>query len=189
VETKPKRTAAQLARGAKRFLDICEFEACLYLCELAVQEDPHEALSHFVRGLCFDRTGRFEEAAEALMCAAAIAPTDANIQAAYAQALDHAGHLKLARDVYTRALALDPMLVELLLDRAVVSQRLADFKGALTDLNAYMEHRPKSANALVHRGLCHFVAGRRDEANVDFDHAIALDPNQCERIKRLTDGL
>ena len=56
------------------------------------------------------------------------------------------------------------------------------------DLDAYIEHRPDSADALVHRGLCHLAAGRRDQADFDFDRAIALDPNACERIKRLTAG-
>ena len=43
--------------------------------------------------------------------------------------------------------------------------------------------------SLSHRGICRLVAGRRDEADIDFDRAIALDSAQCERIKRLTAGL
>ena len=186
---RPKRTAAGLARCAEEFMAAREFDCCLYLCRLAVDEDPNEPLSYFVRGRCLDDVGRFDEAIEALATAVALDSANADFQAAYGHALEHAGQLEEARERYGLALGLDRDLIGPLLARAVVRQQLGDFAGALVDLDAYLGHRPDSADAFIHRGLSHLAAGRRDEADLDFDRAIALDPNACERINRLTGGL
>jgi tetratricopeptide (TPR) repeat protein len=186
---RPKRTAAGLARCAEEFMAAREFDCCLYLCRLAVAEDPNEPLSYFVRGRCLDDIGRFDEALEALALAVTLDSANADFQAAYGQALEHTGQLEEARLRYGLALGLDRDLIGPLLARALVSQQLGDFAGALADLDAYLGHRPDSTDALIHRGLSHLAAGRRDHADIDFDRAIALDPNACERIKRLTGGV
>lgn len=186
---RPKRTAAGLARCAEEFMAAREFDCCLYLCRLAVAEDPNEPLSYFVRGRCLGDTGRLDEALEALAMAVALDSANADFQAAYGQALEQAGHLEEARERYGLALGLDDDLIGPLLARALVNQQLGDFAGALVDLDAYLGHRPDSIDALVHRGLSLLAAGRRDAADFDFDRAIALDPNACERIKRLTGGI
>jgi tetratricopeptide (TPR) repeat protein len=188
-QPKPKRTAAGLARHAEKFMQARKFDVCLYVCDLAVAEDASDPLPYYVRGRCLWTVGRLEEALAPLARATELRPENADFEAAYAQALDDANHLAAAYEHYTRAMALNPDLFELLVGRANVRQRLGDFAGALADLDAYLARRPRSADALVLRGCCHLVAGRREQARGDFDRAIALEPGQRERVERLTGGL
>ena len=189
AQAKPERTAADLARHAEEFMRVREFGACLYLCDLAVAEDPYDPLSYYVRGRCLNTVGRLEEALAPLARATELAPDRADVQGAYAQALDDADHLSQAYKHYTRAMQLDPDLVDLLVGRASVRLRLGDFKGALGDVDAHLAQRPRSVEALVLRGCCHLAGGRREQARQDFDRVIALEPGQRERVERLTRGL
>ena len=189
AQAKPERTAADLARHAEEFMRVREFGACLYLCDLAVAEDPSDPLSYYVRGRCLNTVGRFEEALAPLDRATELAPDSADFQAAYAQALDDAGRLSQAYEHYTRAMQLAPDLVDLLVGRASVRLRLGDFTGALADVDAHLAQRPRSVEALVLRGCCHLAGGRREQAWDDFNRAIALEPGQRERVERLTRGL
>jgi|SRR6185437_6973589 len=186
---KPNRTAAGLARSAEEFLEARKFDACLYVCALAVAEDPQEPLPYFVRGRCLAAIGRFDDALPFLQTAVALQPDNADFHAAFAGALDDTGYLEEACEHYSLALEHNRDLIEPLLGRAEVRQRMGDFRGALEDLDAYLALRPRSAHALVHRGISHLAAGRRAQAQEDFDRAVALEPAQAERVQRLTGGL
>jgi Flp pilus assembly protein TadD len=183
---KPKRTAADLAGFARKFMDARQYERCLYLCDLAEAEDPKEPSAHFVRGLCLDAMERFEEALAPLAKAAALRPRDAEIQAGYGEALDHAGRLEAALERYGAALSLDAELLEPLLARASVSGRLGDFKSALSDLEAYLKRRPDSARALILRACALVTFDRKDAAREDFARAVRVDPSERERVERLS---
>jgi Flp pilus assembly protein TadD len=153
------------------------------------EESERTARAHFTKGRDLTELARFEEAVRCFEAAAALAPEDADIQAGLGKALDGAGRLEEARRRYGKALELDPGLIGPLLLRAVASQRLNDFEGALEDIEAYLAVRPDSADALVVRGCCHLAAGRKDRARADFERAVTLDPSERRRVERLSDGL
>ncbi len=51
-----------------------------------------------------------------------------------------------------------------------------DVSGALSACSAALERNPEDANAWAHRGYAHGRSGKHDQAMIDFDRALGIDP-------------
>ena len=59
---------------------------------------------------------------------------------------------------------------------------IGQLQAALSDCNEALRLRPDFANALDSRGFVHLKSGRYDEAIVDYDAALRLDPKKLASL-------
>ncbi len=79
----------------------------------------------------------------------------------------------------SRAIRLNPTLIEAFNSRGRARYRLGDLAGAIDDFNAVLALDPRCAVAYLNRGLANYAQGEIDDALGDFNMAIYLDPKQA----------
>ncbi|MFM8912731.1 MAG: tetratricopeptide repeat protein, partial [Flammeovirgaceae bacterium] len=69
---------------------------------------------------------------------------------------------------FNEAIRLEPFMWSAYFSRAQTRQRLGDTKGAITDLNIFLEANPQNAEALFSRAVLHYDNGQWAGAREDF---------------------
>jgi lipoprotein NlpI len=86
------------------------------------------------------------------------------------------GHYDKARDDFSAALAANPKFEPALERRAAVEAQLGDFAAALKDANQATTWRPGAASFFT-RGFVEATESNFTEAEIDYTHALALQPS------------
>ncbi|MGF1487413.1 MAG: tetratricopeptide repeat protein [Prochloraceae cyanobacterium] len=87
------------------------------------------------------------------------------------------GKIEAAISDYTRAIAFNPNYIDAYHGRAgLLEIELEDLKGALSDYNRIIELNPRHFYARVVRSMILGKMGRDEEAKLDLDRAIQIDP-------------
>jgi tetratricopeptide (TPR) repeat protein len=95
------------------------------------------------------------------------------------------GRFSSAIGHYTNALGREPGNAELYRLRASARMNVADYPGALTDLDAALTLRPDYPQALYDRGISRWVLERHADACADLTRACALGhARACEQHRR-----
>jgi tetratricopeptide (TPR) repeat protein len=87
-----------------------------------------------------------------------------------------------AEAAVTAALKLQPGAVELLIDRSQARAQMADYKGALADLDAAIATDPKRPDAFAFRAAAKRYLEDRKGAAADIERALALDLNHAPAL-------
>jgi len=87
-----------------------------------------------------------------------------------------------AEAVASAALKLTPGDVELLIDRAQARAAMADYKGALQDLNGALIGNPRRADALTFRAAAKRFLDDPDGALIDVKAALEIDLNHSDAL-------
>jgi tetratricopeptide (TPR) repeat protein len=147
------------------------------------------------RALALFAMGRYDEAGRALEVLAAELDQpgtrrdpagrerlgrEANTQAGHAWLL--AGQPTKASDAFSRAIALSPGDVELLIDRSIALIAAERPFDAIDDLNRANEIAPERADVLALRSGAYRRVGTLDLARDDAARALALDPDNPEAL-------
>ena len=108
----------------------------------------------------------------------------APFEQAYHDALAHhrAGRLAEADQLYARAVALKPDLVEAHNNRGAIRQMAGDWAAALACYDAAVRFRPDYAEALANRGNVLIQLRRYDEAMASFDAALQITPGRASAL-------
>lgn len=88
------------------------------------------------------------------------------------------GERQRALEQFTKAIELDPELLDAYLHRAIVSYEIGDLAGVISDLDSVIGHAPDTAAAYYWRSRTYLVMGRADLALEDIDEAIELNPDE-----------
>jgi len=83
-------------------------------------------------------------------------------------------------DTYNEYVKKNPNNAGLLLNRAVMMEKVGYLSGAIKQYNALLSENQNGASALNNRGVARLKANRITEAETDFKEAIALDENIAE---------
>ncbi|MBI3702349.1 MAG: tetratricopeptide repeat protein [Rhizobiales bacterium] len=67
-------------------------------------------------------------------------------------------------------------------DQAAELQKKGDCTGAIEKLNLLLNRDPSMAKARVLRGICHYRAGRNDEALAYYNEAIRVAPQSAAAV-------
>ena len=131
-------------------------------------------------------TGDVTRAAEQLEQLATRSRASASARAAVfaqaAQAWLMAGEAQRTFAATTRALALTPDDVELLIDRAIALGTIGRHGEAVADLDRALASDPQRPDALVFRAAAWRQLDRADPARRDIERALALDPDNAEAL-------
>ncbi len=88
------------------------------------------------------------------------------------------GELQRAIEQLTKAIELDPMLLNAYLQRGTAYYEIGDLEHVITDLDLVILHAPDTPAAHYWRGRTYLDMGKTDLALEDIDEAIELDPNE-----------
>ncbi|HWK44807.1 MAG TPA: hypothetical protein VNT30_08790 [Stellaceae bacterium] len=96
------------------------------------------------------------------------------------QAWNLAGEPTHAQATLTQALALQPGNPDILIDRAIVRAGLKQYRQAIDDLNAAIDHDHNRADAFVYRATAYRFLDQLKPAEADAELAVALGPTLPE---------
>lgn len=99
------------------------------------------------------------------------------------------GRLENALSDLTRALELNPQLLDALIFRCQVHNRMRHFEMAVADATRVIELRPHDPNLYFNRGINRRLAGDHKGAVADFTHTLELDPNQIKAYPNRAESL
>jgi tetratricopeptide (TPR) repeat protein len=150
-----------------------------------VQSYPDNVELHYQKGLVLERSGRHDEAAEAMRKVLAI--DDEHAEAlnfiAYGHALENRS-LDEALEYAERAYRLDPA-PHILDTLGWVYYRLGRFTDALKAIKDASRQLSEDAVVFEHLGEIHLVLGNRKEARAAFERALELQPDNLELRDKL----
>ncbi len=93
-------------------------------------------------------------------------------------AYEDAHDTEKAVDTLRRAILLDPQNVNLYLDFAAISATHQSFQVGINVVNEGINQQPKAAPLYFARGVLYVQLAEYDKAQIDFETAYSLDPNQ-----------
>jgi tetratricopeptide (TPR) repeat protein len=166
-----------------------EFDRALALYAQALRLDPQCRPAYVGRSLILLSQGRAGEAVADLDAALALGPEHAEAFGLRGDARVLAEDLDGADADYARALEINPGLVRVRFNRAVVCRLRGDLARALVELDRVLRERPDHAGAYHNRGLIHLREGRPADAVADFRAALRQDPNLTEAREQLQEAL
>ncbi len=88
------------------------------------------------------------------------------------------GEQKTAIEQLTKAIELDPTLLDAYLNRAIIYYEIGDAENAIADLDHVLRHKPDVPAAYYWRGRAYMHLGKTDLALADINQAIELDPDE-----------
>ena len=174
-----------------------EFQACLTLAE----KHPAEALesaqtwlnhgggdhARLCQALALFHKGDFTAAGTRLEELAPVLGKDdpkagASILGRAGWAWLRAGDNARAERAYSRALALQPAAVDLLIDRAIARAEAERFWDAVADLDAALAKDPRRPEAYLYRAAAHKALANNRQAFADIDRALELRPGDPDAL-------
>lgn len=174
-----------------------EFQACLTLAEKRPAEALESAQTWLNRGggdharlcqaLALFHKGDFTTAGARLEELAPVLGKDdpkagASILGRAGWAWLRAGDNARAERAYSRALALQPDDVDLLIDRAIARAETERFWDAVADLDAALKKDPRRAEAYLYRAAAHKALANDRQAVADIDRALELRPGDPDAL-------
>lgn len=144
------------------------------------QMDPAHPLPLHMLGVVASQQGMYQETAELMCRAAALAPDEPIIQADYAHALRNVGRLDEAMHILNTLLARDPDFILALDYRGGLLWRLNRLEAALADYDHLLKRNPGRGDILFRAGTILDQLGRGEEALARFDRAVGIDPRNGE---------
>ncbi|KAJ4461236.1 putative DnaJ subfamily C member 7 [Paratrimastix pyriformis] len=100
-----------------------------------------------------------------------------------------AGRFQAAFDTYSRALAIDPLAVQingqLYCNRALMASKLGRHEQAVADSNSALESRPDWDKAIMRRAAAYMALQKYEEAARDYDKLTKLHPEEREYRRQL----
>lgn len=88
------------------------------------------------------------------------------------------GQPQRAIEQFTKAIELDPLLLDAYLNRAIACYEIGDLEKVLADLDLVIQHVPDTPAAYYWRSRTYLDLGKTDLALEDINKAIELDPNE-----------
>lgn len=174
-----------------------EFQACLTLAEKHPAEALESAQTWLNRGggdharlcqaLALFHKGDFTTAGTRLEELAPVLGKDdpkagASILGRAGWAWLRAGDNARAERAYSRALALQPGDVDLLIDRAIARAETERFWDAVADLDAALAKDPRRPEAYLYRAAAHKALANDRQALADIDRALELRPGDPDAL-------
>ncbi|CCD00281.1 FeoA family protein [Azospirillum baldaniorum] len=174
-----------------------EFQACLTLAEKRPAEALESAQTWLNRGggdharlcqaLALFHKGDFTTAGARLEELAPVLGKDdpkagASILGRAGWAWLRAGDNVRAERAYSRALALQPDDVDLLIDRAIARAETERFWDAVADLDAALKKDPRRPEAYLYRAAAHKALANDRQAVADIDRALELRPGDPDAL-------
>ena len=90
--------------------------------------------------------------------------------------------LNKALGILDECLKVDPYFYEAYYTRGLVREQLAEFDGALTDYNIYVERMPEHTEALFSRATLRYKRGQYELAKADFIKLLSLPPGETTTV-------
>ena len=90
--------------------------------------------------------------------------------------------LSKALGILNECLRTDPYFFDAYYTRGLVREQLAEFDGALTDYNIYLEHMPDHTEALFSRATLRYKRGQYELAKADFIKLLSLPPGETTTV-------
>ncbi len=136
---------------------------------------------HSNLGELYRRAGDLDAALAAHRAALAIMPHDAGILHNYGAALHAAGRLNKARDIFQRAIASNPQLIEAYEALAKVYEHQALFDDAIATLLQALVLEPQSSNLLFKLSIVQLGSGNLKDGWRNYDHRLHKMDDACRR--------
>ena len=92
--------------------------------------------------------------------------------------LQRKGNLKSAIEKLSKAIEMDPTLIDAYLARGIAYFYIGEMEHCIADLDIVLLNKPEVSAALYWRSRSYMELDKADLALVDIDQAIALDPNE-----------
>jgi tetratricopeptide (TPR) repeat protein len=135
----------------------------------------HPTILNLAASACYGK-GRFDEAAQLLRRARALAPKDAHVLNSLGVSLKALGQTEAALQAYESALRLDPQLAAAHFNRAVVLEELSDLQRARTAYERAAAADPNYAEPLAGLAWLDAQAGDAASARARANRALVLSP-------------
>jgi Flp pilus assembly protein TadD len=133
---------------------------------------------YFDRGICEDQLGNWDKAQPDMQMALQLSPSQPYVlnYMAYSWAV-HGQNLPQAKDMLTKAVALDPNDGAVIDSLGYVEMKLGDTQGALTLLTQAVQLSADDAEVNGHLGDAFWQAGRPLQADYQWQRALSLHPD------------
>jgi tetratricopeptide (TPR) repeat protein len=142
----------------------------------ALKFEPTLAEAYLMRAQ-LKAAGQADEAMEDLRWAAKYGSKDPELPLLQARLLMHKGEAAAANEAWTRVLNQTPGLMEALIGRARMREKLDDRYGAIDDWSTVLNADPDNVDAWVSRGVLRHRAGNPRSALEDMEKALSLKPD------------
>ncbi len=90
--------------------------------------------------------------------------------------------LNKALEILNECIRIDPYFYDAYYTRGLVREQLAEFDGALTDYNIYVERMPDHTEALFSRATLRYKRGQYELAKADFIKLLSLPPGETTTV-------
>lgn len=155
-------------------------------CDLAEEQirqallaDPNDAHAHGMLAYCLSETDRLPQALSEARQAVHLAPDDSYTHFIHAHVLDQMDKLKEAESVVRQAIALDPTVATYHGKLAGVLLQQRKWSDALQAAETGLEHDAEHVGCNNLRAQALVKLGRREEAGLTMDAALARDPDNA----------
>jgi len=163
------------------------------LADMSEDELQENTQVNYLRGICLERLGRWEEAVEDFEFVLKHKPDNAD-------ALNYLGYtwvdkgvnLGKAFDMIEKAVELEPKSGAIIDSLGWAHYKLGRYKQARINLEDAAERSPTSATIIDHLGDVYWQLGRKKEAGYQWERAVTLDPTDTELMTikaKIKDGL
>lgn len=195
-----RETGAEEARlllaDLLRATDECAEAAQHYAAVITAREtagDPSSWRFHYFRGVCLERTDRWEEAETEFLAALELEPDEPGILNYLGYVwVERGEHLELAFEMIRRAAELRPAAGHIIDSLGWAHYALGRYEEAVEALERAAALSPDSPVVNSHLGDAYWRVGRRLEAGFQWRRALSLDPEvdlRAELEDRLENGL
>jgi len=147
------------------------------LAERLLKLAPVHADAHYMAGMASLELQQMPEALEYLRKAAVLDPARTDFMAQFARALMLAQRNRDAKMVADRAMALSPQDASLLDTLGTIYTRVGDYASAATAFRHAVTKDPRQAALHYHLATALLSAGDIDDAEVEAEACLALDPH------------
>ncbi len=183
-ETHPSRvTQGSLGRA---YLILEDYEKALPYYEALIADMSEDELKKnpqvkYLRGICLERLGRWEEAVTDFEFVLKYNPDDADVLNYLGYTwVDKGVNLTKAFAMIEKAVELEPTSGAIIDSLGWAHYKLGRYGQARINLEEAAERSPTSATIIDHLGDVYWKLGRRKEASYQWERALSLDPTDKE---------
>ena len=153
------------------------FEEAQLLLDSLLKTFPNSAVAHDLEGLFFNKEGKYAEATEAFSKAVVLNPRYPIAWYNFGQVERINGNFKRAKEYLDRALNLQPDLLKVYFDRALVLKALGQKEEAIQDYNRIIRTKDEPIpEVYLNRGLTRKMVGDFGGALADLNAALENEP-------------
>lgn len=180
----PLVTLADLLRRDNQYKDAIKiYDRVL---ENIDQKNPASWAIFFARGMCYERISQWKKAEPDLQAALKLNPDQPEVVNYLAYSwLEHNQNLEQARDMLLKAAAKRPTDPQILDSAGWALYKLKDYKNAVIFLEKSAELMPQDPVINDHLGDAYWKAGRKYEAQYQWQRAIKYSPLESPTISKL----